>query len=401
VKKKVGKIGEVIGVGKGKADASADETGIDDEDGKGYDTAVLMFGGTISSKVEYTTGAVFPATTPKDFREAFPEVQMFGGVRFKNVMAILSEDLTVEHWKIMGKEIFDELKEGKAVVATHGTDTLGYSAAAVSFMVQNPEMPVVFTGAQRSSDRGSSDAKENLMNAAYYASAGKPGVLVCMHAKTDDGSAHVHGGTRVRKMHTSRRDAFHSINVPPVAKVDYTKKMIEYLGEKESASKVKQRGMKANSLGKMELVPKFSDNVAMVYVHPGIKPEFISKLGDYDGVVLLVTGIGHVPANPFGDKIARPIVREVGELVKSGVHVVAAPQTLYGRINMNIYTAGRMLKEVGVIGHGCDWLPETAFVKLSWVLGQTKEKKKVEQMMYTNYAGELSERSSTEGFEEL
>ena len=366
VKKKAGKTGNV-------------ESGESDER---YKISVLMFGGTISSKVEYTTGAVFPATSPSEFREAFPELKGFGGAGFRNVMSLLSEDMNSEHWEIMGKEIYDEIKRGKPVVATHGTDTMGYSAAALSFMIQNPNVPVVFTGAQRSSDRGSSDAKENMLNAAYYASAGRPGVFVCMHASTNDGPAYIHLGTRVRKMHTSRRDAFKSINVPPVATVDYSKKRIEYTTWEWGARK-----------GEMKFAPGFSDNVAMLYIHPGIKPEIVRKFSEYDGVVLLVTGLGHVPTNPFGDKHAKPILNEVGELVDSGVVVVAAPQTINGRLNLNVYTAGRMLKEKGVIGHGCDWLPETAFVKLCWVLGQTKEKKKVEELMYTNIAGELSERS--------
>ncbi|MEM3364287.1 MAG: Glu-tRNA(Gln) amidotransferase subunit GatD [Candidatus Micrarchaeia archaeon] len=358
------------------------------EDNKEYDIAVLMFGGTVSSRVEYSTGAVFPAATPEEFRESFPEMNTFGGARFKNVMSILSEDMNTRHWKIIGEEVFKELKKGKAVVVTHGTDTLGYSAAAVSFMIRNPQRPVVLTGAQRSSDRGSSDAKENVLNAAFYASTGRPGVYVAMHATTSDGAAHIHLGTRVRKMHTSRRDAFRSINATPVAEVDYSKKKIEYIGECTNVP----------AGGDMELINKFSENVALVYIHPGIKPSFISKLSDYEGVVLAATGLGHVPSNPFGDALATPIIKEIGELTKSGIYVVIAPQTIYGRLNLNVYTAGRMLKETGVIGHNCDWLPETAFVKLSWVLGQTKERKKVIEMMYTDYAGELRGRSAVTNF---
>ncbi len=353
-----------------------------------YDLAIQMFGGTIASKVEYRTGAVFPSMSAEEFKGLFPELGNICKPSVKSVMSILSEDMAVEHWKTMGSEIYSELKEGKPVVATHGTDTMGYSAAAISFMILNPMRPVVFTGAQRSSDRGSSDNKENLLNSAYYAHRGKPGVFVCMHASTNDGKGYVHIGTRVRKMHTSRRDAFRSVNAKPVAAVDYSQERIEYLSEIQIASEP------------MEFRPTFNDNVALIYIHPSIKPEFIRKLSEYDGVVLMVTGLGHVPTNPFGDTRGKPIIKEVSELVKSGVHVVAAPQTLYGRMNMNVYTAGRILKEAGVIGHMCNWLPETAFVKLSWVLGQTKDRKGVEEMMYKNYAGELSERSMLDDFEE-
>ncbi|MCX8206019.1 MAG: asparaginase domain-containing protein, partial [Candidatus Micrarchaeota archaeon] len=265
-----------------------------------------------------------------------------------------------------------------------GTDTMGYSAAAASFMIANPARPVVFTGAQRSSDRGSSDSRENFLNSLEYALNGRPGVFVCMHSTTDDGRGDVHLGTRVRKMHTSRRDAFKSINAKPVASV--------------SGGKIVYNWDYSPNRGKMSLSANFSDSVALVWVHPGIKPKFISALSGYDGVVLAGTGLGHVPSNPFGDKDAVPIIREVGELVKSGVIVAVAPQTIYGRINLNVYTAGRMLNEAGGIGHLCDWLPETAFVKLSWALGQTKDAKRVREIMLTNYAGEISAASGADLF---
>ncbi|MGB9635245.1 MAG: Glu-tRNA(Gln) amidotransferase subunit GatD, partial [Candidatus Micrarchaeia archaeon] len=248
--------------------------------------SVLMFGGTISSKVEYKTGAVFPAMTAKEFEESFPEARKFCTPMFRNVMSILSEDINTHHWEVMCKEIYNELKEEIPVVATHGTDTMGFSAAAASFAIRNPVKPVVFTGAQRSSDRGSSDNKENFLNSAYYASRGKPGVFVCMHATMNDTTAHVHLGTRVRKMHTSRRDAFKSINSRPFAEVDYSKGMIKYLIENET------------SKNDMALVNTFNDNVALIYTYPGIKPSFISRLSDYDGVVIAGTGLGHVPSNP-------------------------------------------------------------------------------------------------------
>ncbi len=354
---------------------------------KPYDTSVLICGGTISSKVEYRTGAVFPSMTTQDFEEMFPEISVKFKVRFKKVLSVLSEDINAEHWKIIGKAVHEQLKENKGVVVAHGTDMMGYTAAAVSFMIRNPAKPVVFTGAQRSSDRGSSDNKENLLNSLYYAKHGKKGVFVCMHEASSDGYALVHKGTRARKMHTSRRDAFKSINAMPVARVDYSKKELVYIDDE-----FKERQ------GTMEFIPKFNENVALIWVHPNIKPEFISALSDYDGIVLAGSGLGHVPTNPFGDKHAKPIIKQLEQLVESGVSVVMAPQTIYGRINLNVYTAGRMLEEIGVLGHLCDWTPETAYVKLCWVLGQTKDKRKISEMMRTNYAGEISERSLMENY---
>jgi len=345
-----------------------------------YNVAILTFGGTISSKVEYTTGAVYPSISNKEFLEQFPELNNYGKINFKKVFSLLSEDINVSHWKEMGKEIYAELKEDKPVVATHGTDTMSYSSSAVSFMIQNPTSPVVFTGSQRSSDRGSSDNKENILNSVFYATQGIPGVYVCMHKNSEDGKGIIINGNRARKMHTSKRDAFKSINSQPVAYIDYKSKTLDYVSQPKKNN------------DKMKLIDKFNENVAMIYVHPGIKPSLISKFNDYDGVVLMGTGLGHVPSNPFNDKLALPIFNEIKELIDSNIPVVMSSQTIYGRLNMNVYTVGRMLKEVGVIGHLCDWTPETAYVKLSWVLGQTNKMKEVTEMMHTNYCGEFSER---------
>jgi glutamyl-tRNA(Gln) amidotransferase subunit D len=346
-----------------------------------YDVSILTFGGTISSKVEYKTGAVYPSISNEEFKQQFPEIKNFGEINFRNVFSLLSEDINISHWKEMGKEIFNELKKNKGVVATHGTDTMSYSSSAVSFMIQNPIKPVVFTGSQRSSDRGSSDNKENLLNSIFYSQRGVRGVYVCMHKNSEDGEGVLIRGVNARKMHSSKRNAFKSINSNPVASIDYKSKKIDYF------SKINQR-----EEGEMKLINNFNENVALIYVHPGIKPSFISKLSEYDGVVLMGTGLGHVPTNPLKDDLANPIFEEVKQLINSNIPVVMAPQTIHGRLNLNVYTSGRLLKEIGVIGHLCDWTPETAYVKLSWVLGQTKDMKKINDMMYTNYCGEYSER---------
>jgi glutamyl-tRNA(Gln) amidotransferase subunit D len=351
------------------------------------DISILTFGGTISSKVEYKTGAVYPSISNKEFVEQFPEINNFGKVNFKNVFSLLSEDINISHWKEMGKEIYNELKNNKSVVATHGTDTMSYSSSALSFMIQNPIKPVVFTGSQRSSDRGSSDNKENLLNSVFYAQSGLPGIYVCMHRHSNDGQGVIINGVNARKMHTSKRDAFKSINTQPVAYIDYKSKSLEYV----STPKKNENEMK--------LIDKFNENVAMVYIHPGIKPSFISKLSDYDGVVLMGTGLGHVPTNPYNNEKSLSIFNEIKDLINSEIPVVMAPQTIHGRLNLNVYTSGRMLNEIGVIGHLCDWTPETAYVKLSWVLGQTKEMKKVKEMMHTNYCSEFSEHTIYENEE--
>ncbi len=351
---------------------------------------VLMYGGTIASKVEYKTGAVHPSLTPEEFEEMFPDLNRWGPVGFKNVRNILSEDMSPAHWRLLSEEVYYSLKEDKSVVVTHGTDTMSYSSAALSFALQGLTKPVVLTGAQRSSDRGSSDNLENFMNALFFASKGIPGVYVVMHKTSNDGLGSVHLGTRVRKMHTSRRDAFKSINVPPIADIDYRRELLKYHWQpKFNSTNPSDNSSNSN----LRLINTFNENVGLIYIYPGIQPKFIEKLRDFDGIVLAGTGLGHVSTNPFNDDLSLPIINEIKQLIESDIPVVMAPQTIHGRINLEVYTAGRLLKSIGVIGHLCDWTPETAYVKLSWVLGQTKNPAKVRELMLTPIAGECSDRT--------
>jgi glutamyl-tRNA(Gln) amidotransferase subunit D len=346
--------------------------------------SILGCGGTIASRVEYTTGAVFPAFSPDDLLLSFPELKEITNIQGRKLFDLFSEDMTPAHWQIIAREV------AKEIILMHGTDTLHYTAAALSFMVQNPTVPVVIVGAQRSSDRGSSDNAMNLASGALIgAKSDIAEVGVCMHANMSDDYCFFHQGTKVRKMHTSRRDTFRSINVLPFAKVWYGSREIELL----------RTDYKTLKTGRVVLDDKINPRVGLFYTYPGIEPEMIEGLGSfYDGVVIAGTGLGHVPTNPSNNKLAKNLIPALQVLIETGVPVVIAPQTIYGRMNLNVYEAGRLLNEIGVIGHGCDWTPETALVKLMWVLGHTKNLNKVREIMLKNVAGEISERTEAEAF---
>ncbi len=345
--------------------------------------AILGCGGTIASKVEYKTGAVYPAISPQELKAAFPQLDKIASIHAKQLFSLFSEDMNIKHWQMIADAIVEEIKEGvKGVVLMHGTDVMHYSAAAISFMLQNLPVPIIFVGAQRSSDRPSSDNEINLLNSVYAAKQNFAEVSVCMHANTNDDSCHLHRGVRVRKLHTSRRDAFKSVNALPIAKVHYRSNLFEALSD------YKKRGTE-----NLKSDVRMNDNIAMIYFYPGMKPEFLKKLRDYDGIVIIGTGLGHVATNPFNDKNSKSLLPEIKSFTDSNIPVVMAPQTIYGRLDMKVYTAGRLLSDAGVIGDGCDWLPEVAYVKLAWVLGHTKNMKKIREEMLTNMVGELSERS--------
>jgi len=356
---------------------------------------ILSAGGTISSKVDYNTGAVFPALTASDLTTFFPNLNKIASISSVPLFNILSEDMNPKHWKLLAQKIYDEISAGaEGVVVTHGTDTMHYTSAALSFMLQDLGVPVVLVGAQRSSDRGSSDNVMNLDCAVAVAASDMSGVMVVMHGNMSDDYCLVHPGVKVRKMHTSRRDAFRSIGVMAYAKVHWSnwsgsgEVPIEYLRDYPRRTGVRPK-----------LDTQFDEKVALIYVHPGIRPEFIASLSSfYDGVVLAGTGLGHAPTNPGNDPLAISVLPAVKSLISSGIPVVMAPQTIYGRINMNVYAAGRLLKEAGVIGDQCDWTPETALVKLMFVLGHTKRMDEVKAMMERDLVGEITKSSDPRAF---
>ncbi len=352
---------------------------------------ILGSGGTIGSRVEYLLGSVYPAFSPQDLVLAVPELKQLANIEGRKIFDLFSNDVTVEHWKILCQEVQKEVRNGvDGVILTHGTDTMCYTAAALSFMLRNLPAPVVMVGSQRSSDRGSSDNYVNLMCSVLTAcNSDIAEVTVCMHGTEGDEFCYVHQATKCRKMHASRRDAFRSINTLPFAKVWYRERSIEYLRDDYH-----KRGQ-----GEFYLDTKMNPNVLMLYEHPNLRPEIINRLAnEIDGLVMVATGLGHVHTNHFNDPLGVSIQEALENLIKSGIPVVFAPQTLYGRLNLNVYASGRKLRAIGVIGDGADWLPETAYIKLMWVLGHTKEMDEITKMMMTNLAGEISDRTINETY---
>ncbi|MFQ6010425.1 MAG: Glu-tRNA(Gln) amidotransferase subunit GatD [Candidatus Aenigmatarchaeota archaeon] len=345
--------------------------------------AILGTGGTIASRVDYTTGGVVPVSTAEDIVAAIPELADIANLRCRVLFEMFSEDMTFSHYSMIAKEVAKEIKKGcDGVIITHGTDTMGYTAAALSFALQDLPVPVILVGAQRSSDRGSSDAAMNMICAArFIVGSDWSGVGICMHGSMSDDYCLVHEGTKARKMHTSRRDAFESVNVYPFARIEYNGK-IEFI-RKDYRKKDKKRKLKVRA--------KFEPDVALVKMYPGIEPKVLKAYKEYKGIVLEGTGLGHAPVTSTDKHTIRSkkIFEELKKLAKRKV-IVMTSQCIDGRINMNVYASGRRLQEIGVVP-GEDMLPETAFIKLSWLLAN--EKKNAKKLMRTSIAGEIRARS--------
>ena len=350
------------------------KTDADIEEKKGLPTLVLIgTGGTIASYVDYRTGAVHPALSTSDMVNAVPEIREIANVRAKVLFSIFSENMNICNWQELAKAVAEEINNGAdGVIIPHGTDTMGYTAAALSFILGDVPKPVILVGAQRSSDRPSSDASTNLMACARFCTQSKKsGVYVVMHDTSGDDSFAVHLGARVRKMHTSRRDAFKSINVEPAAHIDKDGKITFNMELPKVSDK------------KAEVRPDMESATVLLQYYPGMDPSlFESIFMKSKGVVIAGSGLGHVNEGMI------PLIRKATE---NGTVVVMTSQCINGQTNMNVYNTGRDLISAGVISV-FDMLPETAYVKLSWALANYKDAEKVKEIMRTPLVNEMSER---------
>jgi glutamyl-tRNA(Gln) amidotransferase subunit D len=341
--------------------------------------ALIGTGGTIASYVDYETGAVNPALTTRELATAVPEVMGRFPLRPVALFSEFSENLRPEHWVKIAHEVKRQIEDGATgVIIPHGTDTLTYTAAALAFMIENPPVPVVLVGSQRSSDRPSSDATFNLLCAARVASSDIAEVVAVMHDQTGDQKCAVHRGTRVRKMHSSARAAFRSINVPPLALTD----------GKEVEPVAGATWRKRSQGRKVVLRDKLAEPVALLYYHPGMTETLLkAAIGESKGLVLAGSGLGHV---------SEDLIPAIREATARGFPVAVTTQCIYGHTGLNVYSSGRNLVEAGVIDAG-DMLTEAAVVKLMWALGHAKDPEEVRKFMGMELAGEMANRRTFEG----
>ena len=342
---------------------------------------LLGTGGTIASRLDYRTGAVIPAFTPGELYGAVPELADVCNLKTIKLYGVFSENMGPEQYIATATAIGREIEAGvDGIVIGHGTDTMHHTSAILSFMVQNSPVPVVLVGSQRSSDRPSSDAALNLINAVRSAAFGDIAeVVVCMFGPTSDEYDLLHRGTRVRKMHSSYRSTFRTIGDVPLAMV-YPDRFV-YLASNYNARR-HDRSVQINTA--------FEEKVSIVYYYPNMQPDIIESLIDhqYKGIVIAGTGLGHVN---------KPLYKPLKKAVESGMTVVMTVQTLWGFAQMYVYDTGRDLLDIGVIPLE-NMLPETAYMKLCWVLGHTTEPEKVREMMLLPISYEITEREPHNGY---
>lgn len=336
---------------------------------------LLGTGGTIASRLDYRTGAVIPTFSPGELYGAVPELADICNLSTEKLFAVFSENIGPEQYKALAIAIGKEIKNGiDGIIIGHGTDTMHHTASALSFMVQNAPIPIVMVGSQRSSDRPSSDAAFNLIHAAKTASDSDIAeVMVCMFGPTSDEYGLLHRGTRVRKMHSSYRSTFRTIGDIPLAMVN-----------REKITPLRQDYNRRRKDKNVSITPCFEERVSLLYYYPNMQPDIIDALVDhgYKGIIIAGTGLGHVN---------KPIYPAIKRAAQKGVHMYMTVQTLWGYAHMFVYDTGRDLMSIGVIPAE-NMLPEVAYIKLGWVLGQTTDSEKVKKMMLTPVCSDITER---------
>jgi glutamyl-tRNA(Gln) amidotransferase subunit D len=286
-----------------------------------------------------------------------------------------------ENWIGLAEALGKEIKKGvQGIVIGHGTDTMHHTSAILSFMVQNSPVPIVMVGSQRSSDRPSSDAALNLIHSVKTAAESDIAeIMVCMFGPTSDIYGLLHRGTRVRKMHSSYRSTFRTISDIPIATVS-----------REKITPLRQDYKRRRLDNNVTINAVFEEKVAIVYYYPNMLPDIIDSLiqNGYKGIIIAGTGLGHVN---------KPLYPALDRARQAGVAVYMTVQTLWGYVQMYVYETGRVMMDLGVIP-AANMLPEVAYVKLGWALGQTKDLEKVKEIMLTPIAGEITEREPSNGY---
>ncbi len=346
---------------------------------KNLDSIIILHtGGTIASKIDYKTGGVSAKFTPEEILENVPELGKIANIDCKMVSNVFSEDINFKNYNILAKEIQKEVKKGiKGIIVTHGTDTMHYSSAALSFMLENLSIPVVFVGAQRSSDRGSSDAFLNLICASQFImNTNHSGVSICMHSNMSDDSCIILPGVKSKKLHSSRRDAFKVVNDKPILEIDKNGKILSGKSKFDEVS----------GDFKIHLL-KENLKIGILKSHPNMSSKEISNFKGFDGLILEGTGLGHFPIHDSN----KGILRELKKLSKD-MPLIMTSQTVFGRVNMDVYSTGRELQEIIIPGE--DMLSEVAFIKLAFLLSNFK--KDVKNLIREDLKGEINPRISDE-----
>ncbi len=390
---KVSEVKEIKKVGEGKSVRKASVI-LPKANSQLPKISLIHTGGTIAARVDYERGAVSWHTTPKDLLSMYPELFQVCNPKATLLKSMATEDFRFKHFALIAKAIEKEIGLGAdGIILSMGTDNLAVASAALVFIFESISVPVIIVGSQRSSDRGSSDAFMNLMCAAnFIAKSDFAGIAICMHDSNADDYCAILPACKTKKLHTSRRDAFKPVNDKAIAKVNFKTKEIEF---------IKKDYLKRDKKRKIVAKPNMEEKKGFLKASINMQPEQLDsfkKMG-YKGLIIEGTGLGHMPLDTTDEITAvhKKIKKTLQSLIDSGCVVVMTSTCLFGRVQMHVYSKQVELSEMGVLS-GEDMLPETAFVKLAWLLGNYKPEE-AKKLIPKNLRGEITERTEINEFE--
>ena len=342
-----------------------------EKDEKMPDILLLSTGGTIASKIDYRTGAVTPILTAKELNASVPEIAKIANIDAKVLFSEYSENIMPEHWLKIAETIKKYSKSRySGIIIAHGTDTMHYTSAYLSFALAGFPIPIALVGSQRSSDRASSDAALNLIGAAKFLTECKTnGIYVVMHQDENDETIACHLGTRVRKNHASKRGAFQTVgNHPAFLIID------DKIHNNSETSFF--------TTDKFEPKIKLNKKVALVKYHPGYDPNMLKNIIDsgYKAIIFEGTGLGHIGKNMYST---------VKMAYQKDIFMGMTSQCIDGRVRMTVYESGRDLLDLGIVPLE-DMIPEVALVKSMWVTGNTENYDEIKEIMLNKIASEFS-----------
>lgn len=318
---------------------------------------LIATGGTIASK--RTIDGLVPGITSDELMEYVPEIKEFCNVDTIQILNIDSTNIQPEYWPLISETIEKVYEKYDGFVISHGTDTMSYTASALSYLIQNSGKPIIVTGSQKPINAEITDARKNLLDSFRFASdSNAKGIYIVF-----DGKAII--GTRARKIKSKSYGAFESINFPVAAVID-DKRISRYIRNEETKDGVK-------------FYNKIYPNIFLLKLAPGMNPDVLDYIGEkYEGIVIESYGVGGLP---FLDK--RNFLKKLEKLTESGKIVVIATQVMLEGSDMDVYEVGiKALKQYKIL-QAYDMTVESAITKLMWIMGETKDFDKVKEKFYT------------------
>ena len=292
------------------------------------------------------------------------QLRTYYDITVQDVICLDSSNITPEEWQLIARHIFGNRAGFDGIVVSHGTDTMAYTASAVTFMLPNIDLPVVFTGSQLPLADMLSDGPDNLRTAFAMAASGKPGVFLAFDRK-------VMLGCRAVKVRASGFSAFESVNA-------------RYAAQVSNLGLVVDPAVLPVADGEAKLCTDISRDVFLLKLTPGLNPAVFDMLAamGYKGIVIEAFGLG-------GVNVLHKGLRGIRRAVEDGISVVVTTQCLYDSSDLRVYQVGNKLLELGVI-QGRDMTSEAAMTKLMWAIGQGMDQKEIAKLFEKNIAGEVT-----------